>query len=76
MHSEWSFFARCCDPFISVYNDVISKTSRDYAPWHIIFADQNWYRNLAVAQIVINALEKLEMEFLEVKWDPEKMVVE
>ncbi|MFN2270314.1 MAG: polyphosphate kinase 2 family protein, partial [Anaerolineae bacterium] len=34
-----------------------------WAPWHIIPADHKWYRNLAVSQVIIEALEKLDMRF-------------
>ena len=64
------------DEFMVAYSELISKTSYDYAPWHVVPSDRKWYRNLVVAQIVINALKELKMEFPEVKWNPEDMHVE
>lgn len=64
------------DEFMVAYSDLISKTSYDHAPWHVVPSDRKWYRNLVVAQIVINALKDLKMEFPEVKWNPEDMHVE
>ncbi|MFC4993723.1 PPK2 family polyphosphate kinase [Rubritalea tangerina] len=62
--------------FMEAYSDLLSRTSTDYAPWHIVPADRKWYRNLVVAQIMINALRELDMKFPEVKWKPEDMVIE
>jgi PPK2 family polyphosphate:nucleotide phosphotransferase len=44
------------------YEEAISKCSTDYAPWYIIPANHKWFRNLAVSQIVVDALESLNMK--------------
>jgi hypothetical protein len=36
---------------------VISQTSTDWAPWFVVPADHNWVRNLAVAQLLVHALD-------------------
>lgn len=61
--------------FMEAYNDVLSKTSTDEAPWHVVPANKKWYRNLAVAQIMINALKDLQMEYPKVEWNAEDMEV-
>ena len=58
------------DDFMHVYADVLSKTSTEDAPWHVVPANRKWYRNLAVAQIMINALKDLKMEYPQITWDP------
>jgi len=42
--------------YLQAYDDVFAKTSTDHAPWHVIPANKKWYRNLAVARIVKEAL--------------------
>ena len=42
------------------YEDVFEKTQA-VSPWHVIPADQKWYRNYRVAQVVVAALEGLYM---------------
>lgn len=59
--------------FMEAYSELISKTSTDYAPWYVIPADRKWYRNLTVAQIVIDALKSLDMSYPEIDWDPSSM---
>lgn len=38
------------------YEDALSKCSTEIAPWHIIPADKKWFRNLAVAEAIIEKL--------------------
>ena len=47
------------------YEDMIVKTSTSYAPWHVVPADHNWVRNLAVAKILLQSLEDLDPQFPE-----------
>jgi PPK2 family polyphosphate:nucleotide phosphotransferase len=49
--------------FQRAYEDVLRKTSTSYAPWHVVPADHNWVRNLAVAKILLSTLEDLDPKF-------------
>jgi PPK2 family polyphosphate:nucleotide phosphotransferase len=49
--------------FQQAYQDMICKTSTSYAPWHVVPADHNWVRNLAVAKILLGALKDLDPQF-------------
>lgn len=42
------------------YEDAISKTSTKYAPWYIVPADRKWFRNLFIAQVIVETLKKLD----------------
>jgi PPK2 family polyphosphate:nucleotide phosphotransferase len=42
------------------YDDVLRETSTEWAPWHVVPADHKWVRNMAVAQLLIDALEALD----------------
>jgi PPK2 family polyphosphate:nucleotide phosphotransferase len=48
------------DDFQAAYEDAIRETSTKWAPWYVVPADHNWVRNLAVAEIVVAALERLD----------------
>ena len=45
------------------YEDALTKCSTAYAPWHIVPANQKWYRNYVVSSIVADALKRLKMKF-------------
>jgi PPK2 family polyphosphate:nucleotide phosphotransferase len=51
------------DDYMQAYEDVLEQTSTDYAPWYVIPANRNWYRNLIVANIIAKHLRGLEMEY-------------
>ena len=79
---HWKFFpddladrARW-DDFEVAYEDVLARTSTASAPWFVIPADYKWYRDVAVAQIVTHAFDKLNLEYPKVSWDPTEIEVE
>jgi len=49
--------------YMEAYQEAISQTSTEYAPWHIVPANHNWYRNLVVAEVIVEALKKLDMHY-------------
>ena len=51
------------DAYMSAYDDALSATSTAWAPWHIVPANHNWYRNLYVVSTLVEALESLEMRY-------------
>lgn len=62
--------------FMAAYEDVISKTSADFAPWFVVPADRKWYRNLCVARIMLDTMGKLDMKLPEIDWDPDSIKIE
>ena len=51
------------DDYIAAYNDVLEKCSTAYAPWHVIPANRKWFRNLAVAQVLVETLESMKLKY-------------
>lgn len=47
------------DAYQEAYELAIRKTSTASAPWYVIPSNHKWYRNYAVACIVLEALEKM-----------------
>ena len=62
--------------YMEAYEDAISKTSTEWAPWHIVPANRNWYRNLVVATTLVETLEGLQMKYPGPKDDLSKVVIE
>jgi len=50
------------DEYLKAFEDVISATSTDCAPWYIVPANRKWYRNLVVADRVVDALENMKLK--------------
>jgi PPK2 family polyphosphate:nucleotide phosphotransferase len=47
----------------TAYQRVIDRTNTSYAPWYVIQADRKWYSRLAVTELLIDALERLDLEW-------------
>lgn len=45
------------------YQAVLDRTSTDYAPWHMVPCDRRWYSRLAVTELLIGALESLDLSY-------------
>jgi PPK2 family polyphosphate:nucleotide phosphotransferase len=67
-HKRWKFNPGDLDErkhwndYIAAYEDMLSKTSTDYAPWYVIPSDRKWYRNLVVASVIVDKLKSLNMQ--------------
>lgn len=48
------------DDYHRAYADVFARTSTEDAPWYVVPADRKWYRNWAVASLLVESLEALE----------------
>jgi PPK2 family polyphosphate:nucleotide phosphotransferase len=53
------------------YQAMLERTSTDYAPWHVIPCNRKWYSRLAVTELLIEALEGLDLT-----WPPADFDVE
>jgi PPK2 family polyphosphate:nucleotide phosphotransferase len=51
------------DQYMTAYEEVLNATSRPWAPWYAIPADSKPYMRLQVAQIIINTLRGLKLQF-------------
>jgi PPK2 family polyphosphate:nucleotide phosphotransferase len=51
------------DAYIEAYDEVLEKCNTGYAPWYIIPANHKWFRNLAVAQILVETMQEMKLHF-------------
>jgi len=49
--------------FIKAYEEALGRTSTVQAPWYVVPSNKKWYRNVVVATIVREALDRLKPEF-------------
>jgi PPK2 family polyphosphate:nucleotide phosphotransferase len=65
----WKFRAADLDErarwhdYRQAYEDAIAETARQHAPWFIIPADRNWYRNLVIGEVLVQTLQGLKLHF-------------
>jgi PPK2 family polyphosphate:nucleotide phosphotransferase len=51
------------DEYQQAYEDALLKCDTAAAPWYVIPSNHKWFRNYAVASIVIEALESFHMKY-------------
>ena len=49
--------------YMQAYEDVLSKTSTEIAPWYIVPANRKWFRDLVISSILVETLESLKMSY-------------
>ncbi len=47
--------------YMHAYEDALRATSTAHAPWYIVPADNKWYTRLAIARVLIETLESLDL---------------
>jgi PPK2 family polyphosphate:nucleotide phosphotransferase len=63
--AQWSAYREA-------YEIALERTNTDVAPWHLIPADKKWFRNLAVAQLLLDALRGLDLQWPVADFDVEE----
>lgn len=51
------------DEYQKVYEEALSATSTEYAPWYVVPADDKWYARLAIAAIITRQFEQLKISY-------------
>ena len=62
--------------YSAAYEEVLSRTSTEWAPWYVVPADRKWYRDLVVASVLVDTLEGLEMAYPPPQDDLDGVVIE
>ena len=51
------------DDYMKAYEEMLSATSTDYAPWYVLPADDKWFTRLCLGAIIYFEFEKLGLEY-------------
>jgi PPK2 family polyphosphate:nucleotide phosphotransferase len=51
------------DQYMVAYNEVLERCNPDEAPWYVIPADHKWYRNWAVARIMLETMRSMQLSW-------------
>jgi PPK2 family polyphosphate:nucleotide phosphotransferase len=63
---NWKFEAadlesrRRWDDYLAAYEEVLTETSTDHAPWYVVPADRRWVRDVAVATLLVQTFRALD----------------
>ena len=48
--------------YIDAYEEALDRTSTKHAPWYVIPSNHKWFRNLAISQIVADAMDDMGLK--------------
>jgi PPK2 family polyphosphate:nucleotide phosphotransferase len=67
--AEWDAYQRA-------YEDAITATNAEHAPWYIVPADSKTHRNLIVANLLLETLQRMKLSWPAPKADLDQVKVE
>ena len=66
---QWKFYRgdvaerQLWPEYMRAYQDMLSKTSTEWAPWYVIPANRKWYRDWVISTVIVNTLKGFEMRY-------------
>jgi PPK2 family polyphosphate:nucleotide phosphotransferase len=75
---HWKFNPRDLDEralwneYQEAYEAVLERCNSDQAPWFVVPADRKWYRNWAVANLLVEQLDDMNLTWPPAKFDVEE----
>lgn len=62
--------------YMVAYEEMLQQCSTAYAPWYVIPANQKWYRNWAITNVILNTLREMNPQYPPPEDDIDGIVVE
>lgn len=53
------------DDYMKAYEDVISATATQHAPWYIIPADKKWFSRIVIGKVIVDTLRAIDLKLPE-----------
>jgi PPK2 family polyphosphate:nucleotide phosphotransferase len=60
------------EDYRDAYQAALQECNTDVAPWYIVPADRKWYRNWAVAKLLVEQLEDMKLDWPKADFDVEE----
>jgi PPK2 family polyphosphate:nucleotide phosphotransferase len=51
------------DDYMAAYEDMITHTATEDSPWYIVPADNKWFTRAVVAEVIVDTLEKMKVDY-------------
>jgi polyphosphate kinase 2 (PPK2 family) len=51
------------DAYQEAFSEMFTHTSAEWAPWHVIPADREWFARVAAAAVIANALIEIDPQY-------------
>jgi PPK2 family polyphosphate:nucleotide phosphotransferase len=57
------------DRYREAYEIALERTNTEYAPWYLVPSDKKWYRNLAIGELLLETLDRLDLDWPAPRFD-------
>ncbi len=64
------------DEYMAAFEAALTATNTTWAPWHVVPSNRKWYRNVAIAETLVAALEEMDPRYPAPEVDVSKLVLE
>jgi PPK2 family polyphosphate:nucleotide phosphotransferase len=64
------------DDYTKAYEEALEKCSTDRAPWYVIPSNNKWFRNYAIAEIIVATLDRMGLKYPRPTVDMSKVVLD
>jgi PPK2 family polyphosphate:nucleotide phosphotransferase len=62
--------------YVAAYEDMLSHTSTEWAPWYVIPADNTWFTRLAVSAVIVAKMKEIDPQYPTVTEEHKKGLLE
>lgn len=62
--------------YMQAYEDMLNRTSTEYAPWYLVPANRKWYRDLVISSLLVDTLKELDMKYPEPEENLDEVVID
>jgi PPK2 family polyphosphate:nucleotide phosphotransferase len=49
--------------YMTAFEEALTRCNTEWAPWHVIPANRKWFRNLAVSQLLVDTMERMQLSY-------------
>jgi PPK2 family polyphosphate:nucleotide phosphotransferase len=64
------------DKYMDAYEDALSATSTEWAPWHVVPADHKWVTRAVIADILTSTIRALDLRIPQLSKEQKKALAE
>lgn len=54
------------DGYQGIFEDLLNNTSTEYAPWYALPADDEWYSQYIISEVMVKALQQIDPQYPEI----------
>jgi len=49
--------------YMKAYEEVLEKTSTEWAPWYVVPSNHNWFRDVIISTVIVRTLQEMDMHY-------------